>query len=374
MRRLGAGVAAAAAFLLIGAAPAAGHSVMKIEAGTIFYNATDDVALNRLTISLRGDQIRFYDPGADNGITQPQQCSPGELDASGNPREVFCPRSGITRIRVDVGEGQDEVGAELPVSVLVVGGNGADRIVTGPADDTVNGDEGNDDIRTGDGNDTLVGGNGDDVLLSGNGNDVAQGGLGGDGIDTGPGDDEVRVRDGAADRVECGDGNDRAQSEDADRLNACEAVDGITAGGSTGTGGGTGGGTDTGTGTTAGGTGTIGAADRTAPRLRAGGSTRQRLGKRRGVLIVATVSEAAEVYATGYVEVGSRRYALQRARGRVTVGGGGVELRVAMDRPGLAAARRALRRKRRVTVSISVLATDTAGNSSPARLPAIRLR
>jgi hypothetical protein len=80
------------AVLLVVAAPAAGHSVMKVENGTIHYNATDDVALNRLSVTIRGDDIRFYDPGADNGITQPSECSPGELDPSGNPREVFCPR------------------------------------------------------------------------------------------------------------------------------------------------------------------------------------------------------------------------------------------------------------------------------------------
>ena len=45
-------LAVAGLFLAV-AAPAAGHSVMKIENGTIFYNATDDVALNRLSITIR---------------------------------------------------------------------------------------------------------------------------------------------------------------------------------------------------------------------------------------------------------------------------------------------------------------------------------
>ena len=356
---------------LLTAAPASAHSVMKVEGGTIFYNATDDVALNRLTISLQGSQIRFYDPGADNGITPPSECSPGELDSGGNPREVFCPRAGITLVRADVGEGQDEVTADLPVASLIVGGNGADRIVTGPLDDTVNGDEGNDDIRTGEGNDTAVGGGGDDLIATAGGNDIAQGSLGADTLDTGAGDDDVRVRDGVTDQVACGDGaNDKAQTESADRLDGCEAVDSTATAAAAGPGGSAGGGT-----TAPGAPGASStAADRTAPRLRAGGPTRQRLGRRSTVLVLATVSEAAEVYATGYVEVGSRRYALKRARATVTVGGGGVELRVAMDRASLRAARRALRRKRRVTVRVSVLATDRAGNSAPAKLPAIRLR
>jgi Ca2+-binding RTX toxin-like protein len=363
----------AAVFLSV-ASPAAGHSVMKMEGGTIFYNATDDVALNTLGVTLRGDQIRFYDRGADNGITPPSQCSPGELDASGNPREVFCPRSGVDLVRIDVGEGQDEVTADLPIAVLVVGGNGADRIVTGPQNDTVNGDEGNDDIRTGEGNDTVVGGGGGDTILTAGGDDIAQGSLGADSIDTGAGNDDVRVRDGVVDQVACGLGTDKAQSEDGDRLADCESVDVI--GATTGDGG-------TGSGTAGGpaGTSTGGAPgsastrdDRSPPRLRAGGATRQKLGRRRTVLVLATVSEAAEVYATGYVEIGARRYALKRARADVTVGGGGAQLRVAMDRRTLGAARRALKRKRRVTVVVSVLATDRAGNSVPAKLPAIRLR
>lgn len=356
---------------LVTAAPAAGHSIMKVEGGAIYYNATDDVALNRLSVTPRGSDIRFYDPAADGGISYPtSECTPGQLHSSGNPIEVFCPANGITLIRIDVGEGQDEVSYSVPIAALVVGGNGADRIVTGPQNDTVNGDEGNDDVRTGDGNDAVVGGGGDDTLVTGGGNDVVQGALGVDAVDAGDGDDDVRVRDGVSDQVACGGGADRVQSEDADRLTDCETVDSIAsaprdpnapAPPDGGGGGGGGGGGST-------------ASDRTAPKLRAGAPTRQRLGRRRSVLVLATVSEASELYATGYVEVGGRRFALRRARGAVTVGGGGTELRVGLDRRTLTAVRRALRRKRRVRVVVSVLATDRAGNSVPARLPAIRLR
>lgn len=365
-------VLAVLAASLAGAAPAAGHSVMKVEGSTIFYNATDDVALNRLSVTHEGNQIRFYDPGAQDGITQPQECTPGELDPSGNPREVFCPSAGIELVRIDVGEAQDEAIVELTIAALVVGGNGADEIVTGSGADTVNGGEGNDDIRTADGGDAAVGGGGDDTIVTGAGNDVAQGGLGADAIDAGAGDDDVRVRDGAADQAACGEGADRAQVEDGDRLTDCETVDReATAGGEPGTGTPPGPGDP---GTPAPPPGGDSRADRTAPRLRAGGITRQRLGRRGTVLVVATVSEAADLYATGYVEVAGRRYALGRARGAVTVGGGGTELRIALDRRGLRAARRALRRKRRVAVVVSVLATDKAGNSTPARLPRILLR
>jgi hypothetical protein len=356
----------ALAVFLLTSAPAAGHSVMKVEGSTIYYNATDDVALNRLSVTHQGNQIRFHDPGAQDGITAPTECTPGgDLDPSGNPREVFCPAGGITLVRIDVGEAQDQVTVDLTIAALVVGANGADRITTGFAGDTVNGGEGNDEIRTGDGGDTVVGGRGDDAIVTGAGNDTAQGGLGFDAIDTGAGDDEVRARDSEPDQVACGEGNDRAQVEDADRLTDCETVDRIaTPAGAPGPGGAPAPGAPA---------GAPAAPDRTAPRLRAGALTRQRLGRRGTVLVVAVVSEAAELYATGYLEVGGLRYALGRARSTVTVGGGGTELRVALDRRGLRAARRALRRKRRATVSISVLATDRAGNSTPARLPRIRL-
>ncbi|HEX8207556.1 MAG TPA: hypothetical protein VF587_15950, partial [Solirubrobacteraceae bacterium] len=257
---------------LAAAAPAAGHSVMKVESGTIYYNATDDVALNQLDVSVRGSNIRFYDPGADNGITPPSECTPGQLDSGGNPVEVFCPSSGMTRVRIDVGEGQDNASIAIPITALVVGGNGADRITTSTGDDTVNGGEGNDDIRTGDGADEVVGGGGDDTLVSGEGNDVVQGGLGADTIDAGNGDDELRVRDGAVDSAGCGAGADRAQVEDADRLSDCETVDRAA------TVGGGGGGDPQDPGAPPAGTpgGGPAAPDTTAPRLRAGGSTRQR--------------------------------------------------------------------------------------------------
>jgi hypothetical protein len=351
---------------LVAAAPAAGHSVMKVEGSTIFYNATDDVALNKLTVSMRGSDIRFYDPGADNGITPPNECTPGELDSSGNPREVFCPSAGISLVRIDVGEAQDEATINLAIAALVVGGNGADRIVTGTGADTVNGGEGNDDIRTGDGGDEVVGGGGNDTIASGEGNDVVQGGLGSDTIDAGGGDDELRVRDGVGDQAGCGAGTDRAQVEDADRLTDCEMVDRVASPGAPPPG-------DPGA-PPPGPDGAPVPPDTTAPRVRAGGLTRQRLGRRGTVFVVATVDEAAEVYATGYVTIAGRRHALGRARSQVTIAGGGTELRIALDRRALRAARRALRRKRRVVAVVSVLATDSAGNSTPKRLPRIRLR
>ncbi|HEX8204865.1 MAG TPA: hypothetical protein VF587_02275, partial [Solirubrobacteraceae bacterium] len=100
----------------------------------------------------------------------------------------------------------------------------------------------------------------------------------------------------------------------------------------------------------------------------------QRLGRGGSVLVVATVSEAAELYATGFAEIAGTRHALGRARATVDVAGGGVELRVTLPSSVLKAARRALRRKKRVSVGISVLATDLAGNSTPKRLPRIKLR
>ena len=54
--------------------------------------------------------------------------------------------------------------------------------------------------------------------------------------------------------------------------------------------------------------------------------------------------------------------------------GGGAELAIKLTARELREARRALRRNRRVTARLSVVATDAAGNSAAKRAPRIRLR
>jgi hypothetical protein len=74
----------------------------------------------------------------------------------------------------------------------------------------------------GDGNDELYGGDGGDVLAGGAGNDTL---IGDDGVDElfgESGDDIVEARDGAAERIACGSGDDQARNDFTDILAECE--------------------------------------------------------------------------------------------------------------------------------------------------------
>jgi Ca2+-binding RTX toxin-like protein len=62
------------------------------------------------------------------------------------------------------------------------------------------------------------------VLTGGSGNDVLSGGAGSDRFDAGPGDDDVQARDGAAETIDCGAGNDLAVGDAVDRVVGCERV------------------------------------------------------------------------------------------------------------------------------------------------------
>ncbi|HEX2084581.1 MAG TPA: calcium-binding protein [Solirubrobacteraceae bacterium] len=358
------------------APPAAAHSVMKVDGSAIHYTANDDVSLNDLTVTFAthptgGDAIRFRDPGADGGITA-SDCDPGELDSQGNPIEYFCPRSGITTVRIDVGEAQDRITAELALNVIAVGGTGADTILTGDGADTVNGGAANDTIRSGGGNDQLVGDAGDDNLTGGAGDDVLQGAFGTDTLDAGAGNDDVRVRDGAFDRALCGEGTDQAQADDRDEVEAaCESVDRQATAAPPPDQGGPGPGPGPGPGDQP----PPGAApDVTPPRLRAGGSTLQRVGRRARIVVLATATEASELVAGGYVTMGDNRLALRAGRGNVRFGGGGAQLTLTLSARDARRLRRFLARRRKAHATISVVATDTAGNSSSTRLPRIALR
>lgn len=346
---------------LVAAVPAAGHSVMKVDGGVIAYTANDDVSLNDLTVTvLSNGRIRFFDPGADGGIAPAAECSAGQVDAQGEIIEVTCPSGGITSLRLDVGEAQDKVVAQVPLAIVAIGGAGADSITTGDGADIVNGGAGNDTVRTGAGNDQLVGDVGDDQLFGEAGDDLLQGALGADTVVAGAGNDTVRVRDGEADRAECGEGTDSAQADGADVLDACETID-RPADGTTPP-------PDPGS------AAPPAPADTTAPQIRIGGSTLQRIGRAGRITVLATASERSELVAGGFVTAGARRFALRTARVTVEVGGAGTRLRLALSRAATRRLRGLLKRGRRASAAVSVVATDTAGNSASQKLPAIRLR
>jgi Glycine rich protein/RTX calcium-binding nonapeptide repeat (4 copies) len=141
--------------------------------------------------------------------------------AAGGGNDLVCAGPGDDRVvggagndRVAGGPGDDRVAAG-PGDDRVAGGPGNDRVVGGGGQDRLDGDGGNDALRGGAGRDTLIGGAGSDTL---------SGGAGRDELDAGPGDDRVDARDGAPDRVLCGDGTDVVQADPSDHLTGCEDI------------------------------------------------------------------------------------------------------------------------------------------------------
>lgn len=76
----------------------------------------------------------------------------------------------------------------------------------------------------GDGPDTIVGNGDANDLDAGNGDDFITPGGGPDFVDGGAGNDRVEARDGVQDRIECGDGNDVAVTDEFDTATNCETV------------------------------------------------------------------------------------------------------------------------------------------------------
>jgi RTX calcium-binding nonapeptide repeat (4 copies)/Putative metal-binding motif len=127
---------------------------------------------------------------------------------------------------VDGGSGND----------LMYGSAGFDYMVGSSGNDTMYGYAGNDLLLGNDGVDHLDGGAGDDTLDGGNGADGLNGGPGRDTLRGGADDDTIGARDGFADRIDCGPGNDTAIVNPADVVTNCETVeyadndhDGVTA-------------------------------------------------------------------------------------------------------------------------------------------------
>jgi RTX calcium-binding nonapeptide repeat (4 copies) len=275
-------------------------------------------------VILTSDRVRFRDPTVDGGM-DPGPCDPGEVDANGYIRETLCRRSGVARLRIDVADREDsvtvrEAAGVAPLPTTISGGVGADSLIGGV---------GSDDIDGGPGDDTLDGRAGDDVL---------------------------RARDDVRDRVVCGDGNDRAEVDAADEVDAsCETVDRAAA--------------PPGTQPTATPTGP----DTAPPVVEGGAFTFQRVGRSRTLRVLATSSEPAELAAAATVVVAGQRLTFSPARAQVRVPGGGVTLRLRMPRSRWRSIGRALARGRRLTAAVTVVATDAAGNSSATRLPPIRL-
>jgi Ca2+-binding RTX toxin-like protein len=331
-----AGVLAACALALLPAAAAA-HSLVRVNGAELAYLSADATSLNTLTARVAGGDFELRDPTVDGG-SDPGPCRPGDTSDDGNfwIVQVFCRSAGIERVRVDLGEREDSATVALPVPITLLGGPGADKLTAGPADDRV---------RGGDGNDRMSGSGGADVL---------DGGPGADAFDGGAGDDRLLSADGLAEKLTCGDGTDRVDADTADDVAAdCESVSRSSVApppdaDATGS-------------------------DTVAPVVRAGASTLQRLTRSGRVRIAATSSERGFLSASGFLQTKGINLPIASDRRRVSVAGGGALLTVRLRGRSLREARRALARKRVVTVRLGVVGTDTAGNSASVRAPRIRL-
>jgi hypothetical protein len=344
----------ATAGLLVAAPAADAHSLVRTGSNELAYLSSDAVSLNTLVVKRTGSNIDFRDPTVDGGL-DPGPCAPGEItdDANAWVIQVLCPAAGAGRLRIDLGDREDSATVLLDVSVTLLGGTGADTLKTAGGADAVAGDDGDDVIDSGGGDDQVNAGDGDDEVTAGVGNDIVEAGLGVDTINGGDGDDDLRIRDGIADTVRCGAGEDTVDADTLDSIGLdCEKVSRLPTpipegGGTTGR-------------------------DRVAPKVRVGGSTVQRARNGR-FRLVATSSERGTISASGFVNVAGLSLPISSDRQRVGVGGGGVRLTVKLSSRARREATRAWRRKRRVVVRMGVVGIDRAGNSAHVQAPKIRL-
>ena len=311
---------------------AGAHSLVRPAGALVSYTSADATSLNTLKVRESGGKIEFRDPTVDGGM-DPGSCTPGDV-AGGFIIQTFCPGSGVTRVRIDLGEREDTADVSLPIAVTLLGGPGADGLTAGPAGDEVSGGEG------------------DDVLAGGDGDDVIEGGLGADTLDGGPGTDEMRSRDGLSDMVACGPGTDTVYADTVDEVDAdCESVNRVFVAPPSGSDG-----------------------DKPGrPDLDVGAETVQRPGDTRRVQVYATSSEPGTISASGFIDIAGLSRPVQVERRDVQVGGGGVALTYKIGRARWSQASRALSRGREVAVRLGVVATDVAGNSRQRNAPRIRL-
>jgi len=115
------------------------------------------------------------------------------VEYNGNTR-VFA-FNAIRRIVADLQDGNDtldideSVGGEIRLWTSILGGDGADTILTGVGRDTIIGGSGGDTIRSRGNADAIIGGGGRDRITSGQGDDIIVGGSGEDSIIAGTGHD-----------------------------------------------------------------------------------------------------------------------------------------------------------------------------------------
>jgi Ca2+-binding RTX toxin-like protein len=354
-----------AALAVVAPGAALADNTLSIVNGDATFRSEDPGISNQFVVEdatgANAGKVRFYEPKDPFGINFPPACNPGETrQGPGNTFytvEAFCPKSLVSRsITIEAGPAEDGVRyAVKDVPGVTAGDTGAD-VITSPlaTNDFLSGDQGNDTIDAGAGDDEVRGEDGNDVLKGGDGNDKLFGGSGADSIDGGNGDDTIQSNDGVVDKVACGPGNDSVVADTVDELTDCETVQRqIVAPPSE----------------------QPGAEDHSKPTLQAGGSTSQRITrKRRWIFIAATSSEKGLIQAAGFLEVAGINDRLKPQQARVDVAGGGVRLRMAFNKRQMRMILRDLSKGRRPRVRLTVSSVDAAGNTSRAKHFFVRLR
>jgi Ca2+-binding RTX toxin-like protein len=182
MRKLCLVTAALAAALVPALAQGAGASsfALTITGG----DGPNDI---RIRLSLDRSQ---YVIQANGAIGEVASCR----NPSNDPNELDCPAGRINGFLVKTRGGNDSVtlGATVPVSVILDGGDGLDDLTGGANTDKLIGGGGADKLVGHGGADLLYGGAGPDDLFGGPGNDVLRGGPGTDRLFGGPGRDDAR--------------------------------------------------------------------------------------------------------------------------------------------------------------------------------------
>jgi spore coat-associated protein N len=109
------------------------------------------------------------------------------------------------------------------------------------------------------------------------------------------------------------------------------------------------------------------ARDTTPPKLTLSGKKGQRLLRRRRLDVVARCDEACRVTASVKAATAAKRRSFPSWRGQLKAGAG-AKLSFRLSKKALAAARKILTRRKRVTLSVTARAVDRAGNAASRRL------
>lgn len=186
---------------------------------TILMDSNDDV-----TVSVSGGFVQILTGNGGGAQTNlvgaPQTLTPASLariDIFGSDATNRINVSGVTTangfsaslaVTADTGDSNDLLDAtSSDIAMSLIGGNGADTITGGTANDTLLGGDGADLITGGTGNDSLLGGNGADTVNGGVGLDTLNGGDGADSLNAGDDNDSVFGANGA-DNIDGGLGDD----------------------------------------------------------------------------------------------------------------------------------------------------------------------